>query len=452
MKKNSVILLVLMIFVTSCRKDFVPYPLPSISECNVTPWATSAQIEGSYSYASKLSGMNLLIGQKADLSDAEIIKATLSDNHSFSVMATGLARLTTYYYALAMTNAMGEEVRGEVGSFTTNSTTPTVTTTAATNITHTSANVGGNVTDDGGATVTARGVKYGTSQNNMNKIVNASSGGTGTFTVKLTGLKAGQTYYYKAFATNSNGTEYGEVMNFNTTTSSIPEGALSGVFSVSPTKQVYFSKGNLKYNGSTSTWSFEENQWDCVTTHNGTTWGHFGWSTSATNYGMNTSTYNGDYSGDFVDWGNNTISNADNTGNKWKTLSSAEWTYLLNERIVNGGTGDGYTYRRVTCGTIYGMLIFHDDYTGSVPASGGTITTASLSSEYAGCVFLPAAGCRNNTSCLGAGILGCYWSSTYRNSSLAYGVDFNSGNVDPGFYGGRGSGHSVRLVYVPFEN
>jgi len=94
----------------------------------------------------------------------------------------------------------------------------TVTTTAASAITNTSATSGGNVTNDGGATVTARGICYATTQNptTANTVVNSGSG-TGTFTSNLSGLTLGTTYYVRAFATNSVGTAYGNQISFTTT-------------------------------------------------------------------------------------------------------------------------------------------------------------------------------------------------------------------------------------------
>lgn len=45
---------------------------------------------------------------------------------------------------------------------------------------------------------------------------------------------------------------------------SVPEGAINGLFSVSPSKKVYFSQGNLQYQASSNTWRFAEHQWNCV--------------------------------------------------------------------------------------------------------------------------------------------------------------------------------------------
>jgi len=78
------------------------------------------------------------------------------------------------------------------------------------------ASLGGNVTSDGNATVTERGVVYATTQNpttTNNKIVNTS--GVGSFSSIVTGLSSGTTYYVRAYATNSVGTAYGTQVTFH---------------------------------------------------------------------------------------------------------------------------------------------------------------------------------------------------------------------------------------------
>lgn len=97
-------------------------------------------------------------------------------------------------------------------------TVPVVTTTSATAITLNSATTGGNVTSDGGAAVTARGVCWGLSPSPTvaDSVIQAGSG-TGVFTSTLTGLSSGTTYYIRAFATNSSGTGYGSSKSFTTT-------------------------------------------------------------------------------------------------------------------------------------------------------------------------------------------------------------------------------------------
>jgi|GEM_PF-552795 len=94
---------------------------------------------------------------------------------------------------------------------------PTVTTTAVSSITATSASISGNVTSDGGAVVTARGVCWSTSPNPTISNHSTNDGtGMGAFTSSLTGLTPGTTYYVRAYATNAAGTAYGNEVTFTT--------------------------------------------------------------------------------------------------------------------------------------------------------------------------------------------------------------------------------------------
>jgi uncharacterized protein (TIGR02145 family) len=94
---------------------------------------------------------------------------------------------------------------------------PELTTAGVSAITQTTAECGGNVTSDGGAAVTARGVCWSTSPTPTiadDTTVNGS--GTGSFTSSITGLTAGTSYYVRAYATNSAGTGYGSSEPFTT--------------------------------------------------------------------------------------------------------------------------------------------------------------------------------------------------------------------------------------------
>jgi uncharacterized protein (TIGR02145 family) len=94
---------------------------------------------------------------------------------------------------------------------------PTITTNAVTNITGTSASSGGNITSDGGATVTLRGICWGTSLNPTTADSKTNVGtGTGNFIGSISGLTVGNTYHVRAFATNSVGTAYGQDISFST--------------------------------------------------------------------------------------------------------------------------------------------------------------------------------------------------------------------------------------------
>ena len=234
---------------------------------------------------------------------------------------------------------------------------------------------------------------------------------------------------------------------------------LSGVFSISSTKKVKFSKGNLRY--ASGTWSFFNNQYDYLTTHDGTNWDKFGWSTSATTCGVNTSTSSSTYSGNFVDWGSNSdLQTALGTG--WFTLSRAEWEYLFNTRSAStvGDTSNG-RYAKAKVNNVQGVIFFPDTYThpGGVTAPTGVNATNSTGwngnnyssadwtkMESAGCVFLPAAGYRNGSSVVEPGTNGYYWIATLYDAEYAYGVYFSSSVLYPALYDKRSYGYSVRLV------
>jgi hypothetical protein len=105
---------------------------------------------------------------------------------------------------------------------------PTVTTETTTATASTTASSGGNVTSDGGATVTARGVCWGTSANPTTANSKTTDGtGTGVFTSNITGLTANTTYHVRAYAINSAGTSYGSDVTFNTPSNLLSPPSLS---------------------------------------------------------------------------------------------------------------------------------------------------------------------------------------------------------------------------------
>jgi hypothetical protein len=97
-------------------------------------------------------------------------------------------------------------------------------TTSAGSITATTASSGGNITDDGGVSITRRGLAFGTSSGPT--IANFTTGGfsssTGTFSGQMFKLSPSTTYYVRAYATNSIGTGYGAEVSFTTPAQTIP--------------------------------------------------------------------------------------------------------------------------------------------------------------------------------------------------------------------------------------
>lgn len=151
-------------------------------------------------------------------------KATIKgDSATFSVKITGLVKNTTYYVRAYAINSEGPSY-GEEKTFTTfEPSVPLLTTSAAINITQTTATLGGEVTADGGSAVTERGICWNTTVGptvSTNK--SASGNGTGSFTINISSLELGKTYFVRAYAINTVGTAYGNEITFTTVLPTLP--------------------------------------------------------------------------------------------------------------------------------------------------------------------------------------------------------------------------------------
>ena len=356
---------------------------------------------------------------------------------------------------------------------------PTISTGSVSNISSTEATINGTVYSDEGADVTERGVCWNTTGNptvSDNKKANGS--GIGSFSVSITDLEEGTKYYVRAYATNSKGTAYGETVSFTTKTNgdnpvNNVEGAIQAAFSVSDTKKVYFSQGNLQYQASTNTWRFAEKQYDMIGNDNSnisSTYSGwidlFGWGTSGYN-GKSpymTSTEEGDYgngendiAGTNYDWGvYNKISNGGNQAGEWRTLTNDEWDYLIKERpnasnknaaaCVNGIYG--FVFLPDNCSLPSGLsfILGYDHY--------GIQNYYTMDEwtrlESIGAVFLPAARMRYEKWIdLNGDDHGEYWTSSYRCSVFFWAsTNRNDNAIAASEYLGLAPscGFSVRLV------
>ncbi len=269
-------------------------------------------------------------------------------------------------------------------------------------------------------------------------------------------------------------------------------GEFTDAFSVSATRTVYFSPGNLQWSatdggssptyhpvagGGTAagTWRFAPNQWDTIGVANSnvsstyTGWiDLFGWGTSGydNKYPYMTSTVATDYGngnnnilGTNYDWGvynaiyNPKTQTTDAPGT-WRTLTTNEWIYLLKART----TLSGIRYAKATVCGIVGLIIVPDNWSNTyypltnVNTSGAAYTSNIIGAtdwakmENVGCVFLPAAGYRGGTYVGYVGSNGYYWSTTYSGSIYAYFLCFYSSCLYPSEDYRRYYGYSVRLV------
>jgi hypothetical protein len=147
--------------------------------------------------------------------------ATIQSNAAagtYTSTLTGLTSLTTYHAKTFIVNLAGTSY-GTVISFTTLTEAPTLAaTTTVSSIASTTATSGGDITSDGGAAVTARGIVWGTTPNPTIALTTKTADGTGpgTFTSSLTGLTEATLYYVRSYATNAIGTVYGTEISFTT--------------------------------------------------------------------------------------------------------------------------------------------------------------------------------------------------------------------------------------------
>lgn len=410
------------------------------------------------------------------LTNGTVVAHGSTGTGTFSIGLTGLQRNTDYRFCAYATNSVGTSY-GEVLLLHTPCELPTVTTaTPVIDESNNNITCGGAVTDDGGGGIVDRGVCWSTSANPTTSGSHASAvtvTGDDFTCAPLSGLSAGTTYHVRAYATNSAGTGYGTDLTF-TTPAAFYVGSLTGLFSVSATQQVQFSRGNLQYQASTSTWRFATEQYNIVdsasnhsisaTTSN---WiDLFGWSTSGynghnphqTSSSDNYTNGTNDIAGTQYDWGvHNSISNGGNMADMWRTLTKDEWQYLLNTR-TGASSKRGYATITTTTGSVAGLVLLPDTW--STPA--GCTFSASGSNSYtstqwdamqeAGAVFLPAAGYRQGTSIKNPATYGGrYWTATINAStSKPYHLNFNgstsaspSANTTINAYYGL----SVRLVH-----
>lgn len=246
-------------------------------------------------------------------------------------------------------------------------------------------------------------------------------------------------------------------------------------FSISETRQVVFSPGNLQYCPKKDIWRFAEHQYDYIGEENiyisqdYEGWiDLFGWGTgdNPTLHTIDTQDY-----ATFTDWGINSIGN--NPQNTWRTLTSDEWDYLINKRPnacayytvaqVNGTNGlillpDNWTVPKdIVIASGMNTYVPGENYNLNDYAAYQTFTAAEWKKlEKNGAVFLPASGWRWQDGVYGTETkvsqlqeFGQYWSSTpataYYELGKAYHLAFGSGYlyIDISF---MFEGYNVRLV------
>ncbi len=334
---------------------------------------------------------------------------------------------------------------------------PTVVTQEVMGVSQNSAVCYGNITDAGSSDVTGRGFCWSLNEDCpiTDSVMREDTNLTGTYSMEITGLVAGTTYYVRAFASNSDGIALGEVLRFVTK----PEGIVNGYFSVHNDTKVLFSQGNLQYQASTDMWRFAEHQYDYTGVVNESRGeGYDGWidlfAFGASGYQGCTPWGDGtilsDIAGTNYDWGvYNPVSNGSSHAGIWRTLTKDEWTFLLTYR-----SGASQKESLGTVNNVAGLILLPDAWT--MP-DGITFTSGSLSfnanvyslDEWAvlesqGAVFLPAAGTLyENVFYPDAGN---YWTTTYTSGMGSCYLTFSSGELNLPYHSMIQEDFAVRLV------
>lgn len=288
---------------------------------------------------------------------------------------------------------------------------PTVTTAVITDITTSSAKSGGTVVSNGGATITASGIVWSKSNNTptLADSVVTNTVPSGPFTCNITGLDFNKTYYIRAFATNSVGTGYGNVLTLNTTNDTTKvrfmyngQEVVYGII-ISPTTGKKWLDRNLGATRLASAWNDYQAYGDLFQ------WGRpadghqlINWTSSTAGTAVNGMTnvlatsdnpghnnFINATASSFGDWRD------DNNRNRWVTLpqgpcpagwhvpTASEWEAETSNSMGGTATSGGMTDRN----TAFGLL--------KLPSAGYRIGTGS------------SAGQLNKT-----GDLGFYWSSS----------------------------------------
>ncbi|HPR30611.1 MAG TPA: FISUMP domain-containing protein [Prolixibacteraceae bacterium] len=301
----------------------------------------------------------------------------------------------------------------------------------ATDITETTATLNGEVTDDGGATVTERGFCYSTSPGvDIDDTKVLSGSGTGTFNETLTGLQANTTYYVKAYAINSVDTAYGDEISFTT------DAASSTSFTDSRDGHIYQT-----VTIGTQTWMAENLAWlpsvspSSAGSYTDPYYYVYGYEDTSVSEAKATGNY--EMYGVLYNWP--AALTACPSADGWHLPTDAEWTTLTDYL-----TNNGYGYEGSGSDIAKSLAATSGWTFCSTP---GTVGNDQISNNTSGFGVLPGGGRGGSGYFGGVGGYGYWWSASENGSSYAwlrglYYYDSDIRQIDDT----REDGFSVRCV------
>lgn len=335
---------------------------------------------------------------------------------SFSSSITGLTPGALYNIRAYATNVVGTAYSSAT-TFNALASTPVLITTSLSAVTTTSATTGGNIPDDGGAPITARGVCWNTSTSpTIGNSKTTDGTGIGIFNSSITGLTANTTYYMRAYATNIIGTSYGDEAVLKTFTGTVTDFEGNIYYTVTIGSQVWMAQNlkAIKYNDGTAIPQVIDGAvWATLLTPG------YGW---FNNDDANKATYGALYNYYVVDPASNGGKNVCPTG--WHVPTDDQWTALTN--FLNGEAAASGKLKEA--GTAHWKT----------PNTGATNET--------GFTALPSDGHSN-----GLGTVANFWTSTpYYDTTSAWDrfLSFSNSNMHTQYYG-KINANSIRCLKNP---
>jgi hypothetical protein len=218
MKHIIYIAIAALLVIFACKKDDeTPVNIVKITD-EVEAYRNHAILRGTIDCSIPTSKLEVYVYTMETTNTPMLYTPTIANDNTFELNLTELTLATTYYYRYIVYSKVDKAQLGQKKFTTKNFSEPYITTTAIEQIGMTHAICGGEVIDDGGYTVTARGICWSTTE--LPTIANSHSTegtGLGFFSSNIINLESSTTYYVRAYATNEKGTAYGEQKIFTTT-------------------------------------------------------------------------------------------------------------------------------------------------------------------------------------------------------------------------------------------
>jgi len=220
-------ILLLLFILTSCSNNTDD---ENNSDCTYTPTLFTQEVSNIMETSAEFNGQIIAPTCESTVTSQGFVyaKTTLPKTDDFVVEVSGenissdvidLERNTKYYMRTFFVNPTGVyygnqiEITTAIGEI-------NITTKTIENVTYNSAKSGGIIVDDGDGTILNKGVSWSTSPSptvDDSKIEDNLE--NYDFNSEITGLSEDTTYYLRAYATNENGTNYGNEKTFKTSTS-----------------------------------------------------------------------------------------------------------------------------------------------------------------------------------------------------------------------------------------